>query len=133
MSRLTWPVVARSASVVSVAVVTALLPVGLAAVPAGAAKAAAPGYAGYVISGGPPGSVTSVKATVELPSPSFDCKKKSDVVIVSASITDSVSQNSSGPLVWLECSTTKVAQYRIQFIPAGYYSAPTLTLNAGDF
>jgi hypothetical protein len=136
VSRRNWNASARNA----VLVTGALLLVGIGAMPANATSvtrgAGSHTEAGYNVSPGPPGSVTSISATVVMPSPSFTCHKPSDAIIANASITDSVSGLNIGPLVWLECSKKDRATYLVQFVTpssgATSDASPGQTINAGD-
>src|SRR5580704_4519489 len=100
----------RSAAVRSMASVAgALLVLMVGVSPAGAAtpakKTPKSPLAGYLVTA----AVTSVEATVSLPS--FTCKSKTDAVATEEAVLDASVSQTSGALIGLVCSSKKVALY----------------------
>jgi hypothetical protein len=105
----------------------------LVAIDAGSAGAAVPaaktpksGAAGYVAET----VVTSVEATVTLPS--FVCSSKTDALSTQVAIADTTDDEASSAVLGFFCSKKKVPIYGAETVVDGAATFPTVTMNAGD-
>jgi hypothetical protein len=109
----------------------ALMIVALDAASAGAAvpaaKTAKSGAAGYIASAT---TVTSVEATVTLPS--FVCSSKTDALSTQVGIFDTTDEEASAAILGLVCSKKKVPIYGAEISVDGVATFPTVTMSAGD-